>query len=70
LKAAKVPRSRFLAQVFHFARCTTFIYNFFFLEVVYPHHRVVLKRATVEDPERVLHLSPDATGVCETGRLA
>ena len=24
---------------------------------------MVFKRATVEDPERVLHLSPDATGV-------
>ena len=49
---------------------TVFIITFFFLEMVYPHHRVVFKRATVEDPERVLHLSPDATGVIEAGRLA
>ena len=33
--------------------------------MVYPHLRVVLKRATVEDPEWVLHLSPDATGIIE-----
>ena len=32
---------------------------FFFLEMVYPHLRVVLKRATVED------LFPDATGIIE-----
>ena len=38
--------------------------------MVYPHHRVVFERATVEDPERVLHLAPDATGVIEAGRLA
>ena len=31
---------------------------------------MVLKRATVEDPERVLYLNPDATGVIEAGRLA
>ena len=44
---------------------TGLIITFFFLEVIYPHHRVVLKRATVEDPEWVLHLSPDTTGIIE-----
>ena len=33
--------------------------------MVYPHHRVVLKRATVEVPDWVLHLPPDATGIIE-----
>ena len=31
--------------------------------MVYPHHGVVFKRATVEDPERVLHLTPDTAGI-------
>jgi hypothetical protein len=38
--------------------------------MVYPHHRVVFKRATVGDPEWILHPNPDATGVIEAGRLA
>ena len=41
------------------------VITFFFLEMIYPHHRVVFKRATVEVPDWVLHLTPDATGIIE-----
>ena len=35
----------------------------FFLEMTYPCHRTVLKRAAVEDPEQDFKPPPDATGL-------
>ena len=65
MEATEVLESRFFAHLHRWLFLTGLIITFFFLEMVYPHHRVVFKRATVEVPDWVLHLSPDATGVIE-----
>ena len=70
LEATKVLESRFFAHLHRWLFLTGLIITFFFLEMVYPHHRAVFKRATVGDPEWILHPNPDATGVIEAGRLA
>ena len=38
-------------------------YCFFFPEIVYPHHRVEFEWSTIKDPERVINLTPNATGL-------
>ena len=50
-------------RVLDLAQSVYLVLRSFFLEMVYPHHGVVFKRATVEDPERVLHLTPDTAGI-------
>ena len=49
--------SRFSDRVRISDRLTTSFITIFFLEVTYPHLRVVLVRAAIKDPERVLYLT-------------
>ena len=65
LETTGVLESRFFAHLYRWLFLTGLTITFFFLEMVYPHHRAVFKRATVEDPEWILHLPPDATGIIE-----